>query len=1174
MSLQEECVRLTVQFILGRSGTDKSEWMMNDIENRLQKEPIGPAIFYIVPDQMTFQLETSLFSRKHLSGSIRAQVASFSRLAWRVLQETGGGLQPFISSVGTQMMLRKIIAEKNGDWMAFQKAMKKQGFLDQLESVIREFKRYEITPDTLRAQQDQLNKFVHQSPSEMGLARKLDDFIYIYEQLLKQLQHSYMDNEDRLQILKEKIPKASMLEGAHIYIDGFHRFTPQEISVIGELMKKCAAVHIGLTLDPANAEKLEELDIFYQTNLTYQQLTAIAEETGISFEQSVYLNPADDQFKDRTYFAHLEQNFDVRPSPEYTEDAPIQIAEAVHPRAEVEGVAEEILSLVRDGGYRYRDISILMRQSDVYADLIETIFGDYNIPVFLDQKRSMLHHPLIELIRSMLEAIENGWRSDAIFRVLKTEFIPASDEEFPLTRDAIDQLENYTIEYGIRYRKQWLDDKPWKYQRFRGFDQAAQTSFESKMQEEINRYRDQITKALKSFDESFRTAASVKERCEAIFIWLESLGVPEQLEEMRASFDEQGIPEKGREQQQVWDALIQLMDEMVEIAGDEELDLSTFNVSINAGFEALEYSHVPPTMDHVLVGTIDRSRMSGVRCAFLLGVNEGVWPMKPPVDGMIDDEERELLEQNGLKLAENGKRQLLDDWFYIYLSLTIAKDRLMISYPISDEEGKAKVPSQVISRIEDLFPKCQEHLLFQDVEDTADTLRFITTKTKTRAALTTQFARLQRGYEISEAWFAVYNWYVKNQPKYGMTYRILQGLFYKNQPEQLNKETAEELYPKQIKASVSRLESYYRCSYQHFARYSLNLQERQTYKLDAPDIGQLFHEALRLITEWVQTEKTDFKLLTRETSASYAHRAIQKLSPVLQHQILHSSNRYTYIQQKLEEIIARAAFILSEQARQTDFSPVGLELSFGEKNSPLPPLILPLENGYELLLRGRIDRVDKAELHQDLYLRIIDYKSSSRALDLLEVYYGLALQMLTYLDVVLTHSEKWLGQQANPAGVLYFHVHNPMINLDKEKIDSDIEGQIFKSYKMRGLLLSDEEIARAMDESLEMGTSNIIPAGLKKDGTFNHHSKIADNDTFDKLKNHIHVLLEKAGLDMTSGGVEINPFLKKDTAACTYCPFHAVCQFDPALQGNNYRKIPNIKEKEIIERLKGGEIRG
>ncbi|GIO21653.1 helicase-exonuclease AddAB subunit AddB [Oceanobacillus sp. J11TS1] len=1165
---------MTVRFILGRSGTNKSEWMMNDIENRLRETPIGPAIFYIVPDQMTFQLETALFSREHLSGSIRAQVASFSRLAWRILQETGGGLKPFISSVGTQMMLRKIISEKNGDWMAFEKAIKKQGFLDQLESVIQEFKRYEITPDALRMQQDQFNKFVHQSPSERGLVRKLDDFIYIYEQLLRQLQHSYMDNEDRLQLLKEKIPQANILEGAHIYIDGFHRFTPQEISVITELMKKCAAVHIGLTVDPRNTESLQELDIFYQTNQTYQQLIATAEEIGVSLDPAVYLDPSKDQFKNRAYFAHLEQNFDVRPLPEYPEKAPIQIAEAVHPRAEVEGVAQEILTLVRDEGYRYRDISILVRQSDVYDDLIETIFEDHDIPVFIDQKRSMLHHPLIELIRSMLEAVENGWRSDAIFRVLKTGFIPAGDEKFPLTRDAIDQLENYTIEYGVRYRKQWLDAKPWKFQRFRGFDQAAQTNFEREMQEEINRYRDQVTQALHPFDEKFRAANSVKERCEAIFLWLEALGIPEKLEAMRASFDEQGLPEKGREQQQVWDAIVQLMDEMVEIAGDEELDLSTFIASINAGFEALEFSHVPPTMDHVLVGTIDRSRMSGVRCAFLLGVNEGIWPMKPQIDGMIDDEERDLLEQNGLKLADNGKRQLLDDWFYIYLSLTVATDRLMISYPISDEEGKAKVPSQVIGRIEDLFPVCREHLLFQDVEDAADTTRFITTKTKSRAALTTQFARMQRGYEIDNSWFAVYNWYVKNQPPYGMTHRILQGLFYKNQPEQLKKETAKELYPKQIKASVSRLESYYRCSYQHFARYSLNLKERQTYKLDAPDIGQLFHEALRLITEWVQNEKTDFKELTKESSANYAHRAINKLSPVLQHQILHSSNRYTYIQQKLEEIIARAAFILSEQARQTDFSPVGLELSFGEKDSPLPPLVLPLENGYELLLRGRIDRVDKAELHQDLYLRIIDYKSSSRALDLLEVYYGLALQMLTYLDVVLTHSEQWLGQQANPAGVLYFHVHNPMINLDNEKIGSDIEEKIFKSYKMRGLLLSDEEIAKMMDASLDMGSSNIIPAGLKKDGTFRSNSKIADEKTFEQLKNHIHVLLQKAGLDMTSGGVAINPYLKRDTEACTYCPFHAVCQFDPALEGNHYRKISNMKEEEIIEKLKGGEIRG
>lgn len=1165
---------MTVQFILGRSGTSKSDWMIDDIEKRLEKAPIGSAIFYIVPDQMTFQMERTLFSRKELSGSIRAQVVSFSRLAWRILQETGGGLKPFISSVGTQMMLRKIIEEKNGDWRAFQRAISKQGFLSQLETMITEFKRYEVTPESLRMQQEHFNRFVHQSPAETGLVHKLDDFIYIYEKLIEQLKHTYMDNEDRLQLLKEKIAEADMLDGAHIYLDGFHHFSPLELSVIGELMKKCNSVQIGLTLDPTETGQLHELDVFYRTNQTYQQLMDMAEEAGVSFDGQIHLDPLKEQFKDRPYFAHLEKYFDTRPAPPYSKEAPIQIAEAVHPRAEIEGIAQEILSLVRDHGYRYRDIAVLLRQSNVYDDLIETIFEDYRIPVFVDQKRSMLHHPLIELIRSMLEAIENGWRSDAVFRVLKTGFIPADNEEFPLTEDAVDQLENYTIEYGIRYRKQWTSNKEWAYQRFRGLDDAAQTDYEKKMQQRINAYRKQVTQAIAPFDQAFRAAQTVRERCEQIFLWLEKLEVTERLDAMRDSYDQQGMPEKGREQQQVWDAVMQLLDEMVEIAGGEEMDIATFHTSMDAGLEALEFSHVPPTMDHVLVGTIDRSRMHQVRCAFLIGVNEGVWPMKPPIDGMMDEEERDLLEENGLKLADNSKRQLLDDWFYIYLSLSLARDRLMISYPLSDEEGKAKIPSQVIHRVEELFPGCQSYVLFQEPEDAKDTTRFITTAEKTRAALTSQLARMQRGYEIDNAWWAVYDYYTKNHLKNGMTHRILQGLFYENMPEQLAKETVEELNPRQIKASVSRLESYYRCSYQHFARYSLNLQERQTYKLDAPDIGQLFHEALRLITEWVRAEQTDFKHLTKETSASYAHRAVSKLSPILQHQILHSSNRYTYIQQKLEEVIARAAYILSEQARLTNFSPVGLELSFGEKNSTLPPLHLALKNGYELLLRGRIDRVDKAELDENLYLRIIDYKSSSRSLDLVEVYYGIALQMLVYLDVVLTHSEKWLEQQAAPAGVLYFHVHNPMVNLDNGKFEDDIDEKIFESYKMRGLLLSDEKVARMMDVSMEQGASKIVPVGLKKNGEFSHYSKIADEQTFDRLKNHIHLLLQQAGMDITSGGVQINPVLNKNHPACTFCPFHAVCQFDPSLEGNHYRKLSNLKEKEVLDMLKEEEFRG
>ncbi|MGP4106622.1 helicase-exonuclease AddAB subunit AddB [Virgibacillus sp. L01] len=1161
-----------IRFLLGRSGTGKSGRSLDEIKEKLIDNPQGRPIFYIVPDQMTFQQEYALFNGQDIHGSIRGQVTSFSRLAWRVLQQTGGGTRQFISSIGIQMMLRKIIEEKESEWNVFQKALEKQGFLQQLEKMITEFKRYRITPEMLYMQIEQMNQFVHKESGEAALSDKLNDLSYIYENLVHALQGKYIDSEDQLQLLAEKVKDATLLEDAEIYLDGFHRFSPKELLVVEALMKKCKSVTIALTIDNPEEEELSELDLFYQTKETYQTLKTIASENSINVDETVVLDPANGRFKERPYFAHLEQNFDVRPAPEYNGKVPLQIAEAVHPRAEVEGAAQEILRLVREEDYRFQDMAVFIRQSDMYHDLIDTIFSDYDIPVFIDEKRTMLNHSLIEFIRSVLDIVEGNWRYDAIFRVLKTGFIPSTDKKYPLTNDAIDELENYVLEYGIRSRERWIGDKQWIFQRFRGFDQSAQTDTEKETQKRINAYRNQVVQALQKFDKKIRKADTISGLCETVYLLIEQLGVPQRLEQVREMYDAEGQIEKAREQEQVWDAVIQLFDEMVELAGNETMNLDTFRTTLEAGFDSLTFSHVPPSMDHVIVGTIDRSRISGMKCSFLLGVNDGVWPMKPAAEGMINEQERELLAGHGIQLAESSKRQLLDDWFYMYVAFTSATNYLWLSYPLSDEEGKSKMPSQLIKRMEDLFPSCSSHLLLQDPDELTDADRFITTPVKTRAALTAQLARSRKGYPVKPVWWHVLNWYIKNHPKYSTTYTILQSLYYQNRPINLTKETTEQLYPKQVKASVSRLESYYRCSYQHFAKYSLKLDERKTYKLDAPDIGQLFHEALKKITEWIQAEGKDFSQLSKNDSAGYAQKAVDNLAPILQHQILHSSNRYKYIQQKLQEVITRATYILSEQSRQTDFSPVGLELGFGfDDNQALPPVTMQLDNGFELMLRGRIDRVDKALHNDDLFLRIIDYKSSAKGLNLVEVYYGLALQMLTYLDVVLSHSEDWLGAKATPAGVLYFHVHNPMISGKLKMADDEIEKEIFKKYKMQGLLLSDEQIVKMMDTSLESGTSQVIPAGMKKNGGFYSSSKVADNETFSSLQQHIHHLMMQAGIDMTSGGVHLNPFQHKQNTACTYCPFLSVCQFDPILEENNYRKLTDLKDDEILDRLRHKE---
>jgi len=1154
-------VLMSLRIVIGRANTDKSKFVMDEIKEQLKTNPVGKPIFYIVPEQMTFQQEYSLLNGE-VRGSIRAQVVSFSRLAWRVLQETGGSTKQFISTTGMQMMLRKIVSQRVEPFKMFQKAVDKQGFIQELEGIITEFKRHLITPDLLQEQ-------LHYTMGNIPLTNKLSDLHYIYAQLTELLQDKYIDGEDQLLLLIEKIKHTSFLQEAEIYVDGFHRFTPKELGILAELMKVGKTVTITLTTDPSELNKeSSELDLFYQTTETFSKLTEIAKENDIVIESPIHLQENGHSKQVHSTIEHLEKYFDKRPTPsmQTEREVPITVAEAVHPRAELEGVIQEVLRLVREKGYRYRDIVLYVREQETYHELIKTMFRDYHIPVFIDEKRTMLNHPFIEFIRSVFDVVESNWRYDDIFRLLKTGFIPSTNDEYPLDMDAIDKLENYVLEYGIRQKRQWMSDERWIYQRFRGFSEARQTDKEKRKEEKINAYRVQVVEALKEFDKKVRGRKTVRERCEIIYQLLEQLDIPTQLEKNREMYEKEGDVEEAVEEEQVWNGFIQLLDEMVEMIGDEKLSIRNFKEILEAGLEALEFSHVPPTMDHIIVGSIDHSRIENKKCAFLLGVNEGFWPMKPSIDGVINEQEREFLKQFGLQLAESNRRILLDDTFYMYLAFTTAPDYLWVSYRLSDNEGKSNTPAPIINRLREFFPALGEPTLLQDPDELQEASRFITSAAKTRAALTSQLARFLRGYHMEQVWWNVLDWYMKNESHHSTTYRVLQSLFYENKPTNLSKATVEKLYPKQLKASVSRMEMLYRCSYQHFVQYSLGLEERRTYSLEAPDIGQLFHEALKTITKWIQNEGKDFASLTKEDSKKYAHQSMNHLAPALQHRILSSSNRYKYIQRKLQDIIAQATYILSEQARASGFSPIGFELGFGLEDG-LDAVTIPLPNGYEIILRGRIDRVDQTEVNNNLYLRIIDYKSSSRGLDLVDVYYGLALQMLTYLNVVLSQSEKWLGKQASPAGILYFHVHNPLIADAYNLTDDQVEQQILKEFKMKGLITAEENVAQLMDVNVETGRSDIAPFGFKKDGSFYADSKVANEQTFTVLQQHMHRLIESAGLQILSGEVLLNPYANKDGNACQFCSFKSVCQFDPNLTNNNYRKLAPLQDDKIIETL-------
>ncbi|GGK28287.1 ATP-dependent helicase/deoxyribonuclease subunit B [Caldalkalibacillus thermarum] len=1159
--------------ILGRAGSGKTTFCLEEIKGKLLEDPAGSPIIYLVPEQMTFQSEYKLIRSKAVKGMIRAQVYSFTRLAWRVLQETGGLARYHLKQTGIHMLLRKIVAHEQERLHIFAKSAKTSGFIQQLEELLTEFKRYTITPELLEAQRETLLAKEELAPHEVALADKLHDLYLIFKRLEAELRGRYVDSEDYLRLLAENVPRAAGLQQAEIYVDGFHSFTPQERLVLKALMGTARRVTVALTLDKVRTEVPDELDLFHMTGTTCCQLLDAARETDCEVETPVVL-PAGSRFVNPA-LAHVEAHYDSRPAVPFTGRERVEVLAAVNRRAEVEGIAREILRLVRDEHYRWRDFAVLIRNQEDYYPLIETIFEDYGIPVFQDHKRSMLNHPLIELIRSSLDIIHGNWRYEAVFRCLKTELLFPVNTDRLAMREAVDRLENVALAYGIQGER-WYRDEQWRYRlkAMLGEQGGPQKEEERQLEEELNRLRFMLVEPLRKLEQEMAQAVTIRQRCGALYRFLAELDVPRKIEILRDEAVEHGELDKAREHDQVWDAVVDLLDQMVEVTGEEPLSFDLFRQMMETGLESMRFAIVPPAMDQVLVANMEHSRFSDVKCTFILGVNDGIIPAKPQEKGIISEEEREWLTGRGIELASGSRKQLLDEQFLIYLALASPSERLYLSYPLADEEGQSLLPSVLIKRMRDLFPDLEETLILNEPNEEGEQkqLTYVNHPSKTLSYLASELQAWKRGYPVHPLWWDVYNWYMADPEWHKQARRVLDSLFYRNEARQLSKEVSRSLYGSRLLLSVSRMEKFQSCPFSQFAAYGLKLGQRQIYRLDAPDIGQLFHAALKMMADELREKGVNWASLDREQCEELAKEAVERLAPVIQREILFSSNRYQYMKGKLQKVVGRASFILSEHARRSGFSPVGLEVGFGPQET-LPPLRFTLKNGITLEVIGRIDRVDKADSSKGTLLRIIDYKSSHKTLNLAEVFFGLALQMLAYLDVVLTHAQTWLGTEALPAGVLYFHVHNPLVQAQGRLLRDEIEQELFKKFKMKGLLLADTEVVQLMDTTLTRGYSEIIPVALKKDGSFYSNSSVISREDFEHVRAFIRRKITEIGERLTEGEIGIHPYKLKQNTPCTWCEYRPLCQFDPSLEANQYRILVPEKGDDILNKIRseGGE---
>lgn len=794
---------MSVRLLIGRSGSGKSTLIRNEMTSMLREEPLGKPMLLLVPEQSSFASEHALLTEagNGIQGSVRAQVMGFHRLAYLVMQETGGSALVPVTEEGKKMLLYKIIRRRKDELSLFKDSGDQLGFVDRLNTLFTELKQYGNDTRSVPEQLERMNAAGESTPILRG---KLKDISLIYEDFERELTLKYIDGEDTLRMLAEQIAESSLVRGADIWMDGYRRFTPHEYKVVEQLMLHASSLTVALTCNRSyeSGQLPHELDLFHPSAATYVKLKGMADELMIETQTQLLRPDPPPRFKERPALAYLEANFEYRTGlrnqeqrmrlqqlrEQWTEEQPegIKLYAAANRRAELEGAVREMRRLARDEGARYREMALFVRHIEDYESWVEPIFKQYEVPVFLDQRRSVLHHPLVELIRASLDIVQRRWRYEDVFRAVKTDLLLPLDGR--VSREEMDRLENYVLACGIQGSR-WTDGRPW---------QAVPSLSLELEEQERNRRRDEtldlmelcrdvIVTPLRAFEKRVGKARTALEKCEAVYLLLEDAEIGHKLDAFIHQAEEAGNPEQAKEHRQVWDAVLELLDQIVEMMGDERLDTSLFAGVLETGLAEFRMGLVPPALDQVLVGNTDRTRVTGIQHAFVLGMNEGVMPAVFHEDGVLNEQERTALNERGVELAPDMTRRLLDERFLAYTALTSAGRSLWMSYAVTDEEGKSLLPSELVRHVRQLFPSLDERpLAGYPLPGDAWTTQweYASHPSEALPQLIAQLRQWRRGGDILSPWWEVYNWYASQQGREKDKLRqLLTSLFTRTMPK-------------------------------------------------------------------------------------------------------------------------------------------------------------------------------------------------------------------------------------------------------------------------------------------------------------------------------------------------------------------------------------------------------
>lgn len=1137
---------MSLRFCFGPSGAGKSHRIYEEIMQRAAEEP-GRNFLIIVPDQFTMQTQKDLVMRSDRDGILNIDVLSFGRLSHRILEEVGTKEMPVLDDTGKSLVLQKVAADLKEQLPAMGSLLHKQGYIHEVKSAISEFMQYGISTQDM-------DKLITSAQKRGALAMKLKDLKTLYRGFQDYIRDHFITTEETLDVLRRSLSKSKILKGSVVVFDGFTGFTPIQNRLIQELMRVCAetivTVTIGVGEDPYKMDGEQKL--FHLSKKTVADLEKLAAEAEVERGEDLFVKGGPNRFAKAPALHYLEQNlFRYQYEPYAGEQQEIHMFEALSPREEVHQTALYIRHLIREQGMTYRDIAVVIGDLEGYASYVETEFGQLEIPCFLDRTRGIVLNPMIEYIKSALQLYIKDFSYDTVFHFLRSGMADISREE-------IDELENYVIRTGARGYRTYSRLFTRRTEEMQGNAEGSEQA-EEKTMERLNRIRQQFMDAVEILHMGSQEKAG--DYVSHLYDFLEQNQVQQKLLNYQQQFEKEGDLSRAREYAQIYRLVMDLLDQVYELLGEEEISRQEFADILEAGFGEITVGTIPQNVDRIVVGDMERTRLKQVKVLFFLGVNDGNIPKNASKGGIISDMDREFLIESGTEMAPSPRQQMYIQRLYLYLNMTKPSEQLYLSYAKVNSEGKGIRPSYLIDTVRKLFPAMsveypQNRSRLEQIEGRQEGARYLAEELR-------EYVEGTLPEEERQDFYLMYRAYEADAVGRDL---LTRAAFRRYRESGLSRIVARALYGQQLENSVSRLETYAACACRHFLQYGLSLQEREEFGFEASDMGTVYHAVLENFAGKLAESNLTWWDFTENFAAKAVKESVEAYAATYGETVLYSSARNEYAITRMSRILTRTVLTLQKHLKQGSFQPDDYELSFRFAED-LDSIHVDLSEDEKMHLQGRIDRIDVSEDAEHVYVKVIDYKSGNRKFDLAALYYGLQLQLVVYMNAAMEmESRKHPDKEIVPAALLYYHIDDPTIETPVELTDEQINEQILAKLRMNGVVNSDPEVVERLDRYMQ-DKSVVIPVEKKKDGSFSARSGVLSREEMQLISSYVDAKIRSIGREILDGKIAANPYEKGNEEACTYCAYKKVCGFDGSIPGYEKRQLEDLDKQALMQRM-------